>query len=544
MIVAGAPTTTHVATSATPAALGSSVIYTVTVTGTGGSPTGVVDFFDDMNFIGTATLDPATGAASVSISTLPLGANSITAIYQGDSVFGASLSNTLAQSIVQSTGVVASSTLLNADNNPATVGADVEFTITVMGTAGSPTGSVDLVDGATPIGSATLDPSGMANIFVSTLALGTHSITAIYQGDSVFVPSTSNLISQVINPATTPVGMISTTAITSSDNPATLGQTVQFNVIVAGTVNGAPSPTGNVDFFDGATSLGSEPILANGQTSFATATLAVGAHTITAQYQGDSVFAPSTSAALTQTIVIANPSPLAPSLAGAAGTIPASVVGGAKLHKPIPILVTNPTNAAIKQTIVIALYATSNANSFASGTMIGMITQKISLKPGKGIKLKFKPPTISASIPNGTYNIVAQLTDASNLTAPTAYAGTIKIAAPFIAPTASLGPMGPASISPGKHGTTTLTVANMGNVAATGALSIQIAPSADGVTPVAGQTLVTMTQHVSVKPAASVKIKLRLTIPSGLAAGQYTPLASMTINGTTATATGAAFTVG
>ena len=62
----------------------------------------------------------------------------------------------------------------------------------------------------------------------------------------------------------------------------------------------ASIPAGTVEFFDGATTLGSFP-LSGGTSSFSTAGLAVGAHTITATYSGDATYVTSTSAP-TQTV--------------------------------------------------------------------------------------------------------------------------------------------------------------------------------------------------------------------------------------------------
>ena len=175
--------------------------------------------------------------------------------------------------------------------------------------------------------------------------------------------------------------------------------------------------------------------------------------------------------------------------------------------------------------------------------MIGTLTQKVSIKSGKSIKLKIKAPLIPATLPNGIYNIVAQLTDPSAYTLLAAFPTTVQVAAPFISPAATLGAVATASIAPGKHGSVTLIVTNSGNIAAVGTMTVLIDPSTDGQTALAGQTLVSITRHVNIKAGARLKIRLRLTIPSALTAGQYTPLASLMINGIAANAVGPAFTV-
>jgi hypothetical protein len=57
-----------------------------------------------------------------------------------------------------------------------------------------------------------------------------------------------------------------------------------------------------VSFYDGATLLGTGNVNASGQATFTTSSLAVGAHTISATYSGDSNFNGSTSSALTQQV--------------------------------------------------------------------------------------------------------------------------------------------------------------------------------------------------------------------------------------------------
>ena len=87
-----------------------------------------------------------------------------------------------------------------------------------------------------------------------------------------------------------------TTALSSSQNPSSFGQPVQFAVKVTGL-----SPTGSVSLFDGGTQVGTGT-LAAGTASFSISSLAVGSHSLTAQYSGDPNNAASTSAALIQTV--------------------------------------------------------------------------------------------------------------------------------------------------------------------------------------------------------------------------------------------------
>jgi hypothetical protein len=90
-----------------------------------------------------------------------------------------------------------------------------------------------------------------------------------------------------INPAGT------STTVTSSVNTPGYGQAVTFTARVEPQYSntGTPTPSGTVTFKDGATTLGTRNLDANGQATFSTASLsvplAIGPHNITAWYNGD-----------------------------------------------------------------------------------------------------------------------------------------------------------------------------------------------------------------------------------------------------------------
>ena len=77
-------------------------------------------------------------------------------------------------------------------------------------------------DGATTLGTGTLNASGQATFTTSSLALGSHSITAVYGGGGAFTPSNSPVLTQTVGQAAT------TTAVSSSPNTSAFGQAVTF----------------------------------------------------------------------------------------------------------------------------------------------------------------------------------------------------------------------------------------------------------------------------------------------------------------------------
>lgn len=123
-----------------------------------------------------------------------------------------------------------------------------------------------------------------------------------------------------------------TTALSSSLNPAQVGQPVIVIASVSSSNEG--TPTGMVTFRSGGTVLGTAMLDSTGTATLSTSALSVGTHTITARYAGDDTFAPSRATPLRQvvakyasTIMLtssANPSP-----SGQAVTFTAQVSGGA-----------------------------------------------------------------------------------------------------------------------------------------------------------------------------------------------------------------------
>jgi uncharacterized delta-60 repeat protein len=98
-------------------------------------------------------------------------------------------------------------TTLASSANPSVYGQSVAFTATFSTTGTvSPTGTVQFLDGSTLLGTGMLSPASAttatATFTTSTLPVGTHSITAVYGGDSNDMGSNSAALSQVVNTTT------------------------------------------------------------------------------------------------------------------------------------------------------------------------------------------------------------------------------------------------------------------------------------------------------------------------------------------------------
>jgi len=280
-------TSTSLHASANPTDFGQSVTFTATVKSTAtGTPTGNVTFKNGATVLGTVAL--SGGVATFATSTLAAGTHSITGDFLGSTYFLASNSSALSHVVKNdSTTTVASSA------NPSEYGHTVTFTATVGHTASpTPTGTVTFKNGSATLGTGTLS-GGKATLATSALTLGTHSITAVYNGDSNYGASTSAALSQVVDKSTT------STTVKSSLNPSTSGATVTFTATVKS--SGTTTPTGSVKFLDGTKTLGSHA-LSGGVATLSTSTLADGTHSITAEYVGNADFDTSTSPVLSQVV--------------------------------------------------------------------------------------------------------------------------------------------------------------------------------------------------------------------------------------------------
>lgn len=184
-----APTVTTLTSLPNPSTLGETVNFTAKVDTNGvGTPTGTVIFNDGSTALGTSSV--SSGTAILSTAALAAGAHSITATYSGDSNFSGSTSPVLSQDVLATT-----TTTLTSSPNPSKPGVAVTFTATVTSAAGTPTGSVQFLNGDTLLKTVSL-VSGVAVFKTTKLPLGSNIITAVYTGD--FFGSTSNAVNQIV----------------------------------------------------------------------------------------------------------------------------------------------------------------------------------------------------------------------------------------------------------------------------------------------------------------------------------------------------------
>ncbi len=190
-------TITTLTASPSPSDLNESVTFTAEVTAGSGTPSGSVKFSVDGNELSTQTL--TDGKATYSISLLPVGPNSITAEYSGDSDYAESSAD-LTHTVEDSR--LATTILLIASPNPSTEGEEVTLTTQISAAIGEPSGTVTFYDGDTELGTAEAT-DGIAMYKTSSLTEGDHGLRAEYAGDTNYGPSSSNTYNHTVKAGTT-----------------------------------------------------------------------------------------------------------------------------------------------------------------------------------------------------------------------------------------------------------------------------------------------------------------------------------------------------
>jgi Ca2+-binding RTX toxin-like protein len=275
------------------------------------TPTGHVDFYDEIN--GSSTFlerwpleylssKIATTVGYVEWCCLVAGVHTIRAVYvpSGEEAFDASTGSTT-QTILQAT----TGTVVTQSAESTTLGEPVTFTAKVRvglvgpGAVAAPTGQVRFYDNGGSFGGPVDLAGDTAVLTYSNLPVGTHTITARYMGDINYSESFSHLTGGLTH-TVGPAKQASVTSMASSPNPSGSGQGVTLTAMV--TPSGSGTPTGTVTFRDGVTLLGSGS-LAGGEATATTSALNPGTHVITATYGGDASFGPSTSPAVSHTVL-------------------------------------------------------------------------------------------------------------------------------------------------------------------------------------------------------------------------------------------------
>jgi Bacterial Ig-like domain (group 3)/FG-GAP-like repeat len=187
--------------------------------------TGTMTFTLDGTSLGSAPISDNKASFSVSTSVLP-GTHSLTASWPGNAIYSA-----VTLSATHHVEPIPSSITLSSSLNPAPLDGNITFTASispaVVGVDSS--GTVTFFDGQTqlsaPVSIATGQP---ATITTSNLGVGSHSITAVYSGNSQVQGSTSSVLTESV------VFFVGGFSIQSTPTTATVtaGQSATFQLAI------------------------------------------------------------------------------------------------------------------------------------------------------------------------------------------------------------------------------------------------------------------------------------------------------------------------
>jgi hypothetical protein len=285
--VSQAATATVLSSSNLAPSYGQAIALTATVApASTDSPAGTVRFYQGSTLLGAVALS-GQGTATLNLSTLVFGTDTVTAVYSGSTDFAGSTSSGLAITVAKATTatVVTSST--------ATPGYGNSFTLTATvapATTDSPAGTVSFYQGTTLLGTSAANPGGVATLSVRLTTLGANAITASYSGSLDFGPSTSSPLSITVVPAAT------ATVVTSSTLTPAYAATITLTATVAPA--STDTPPGTVSFYIGSTLLGTAPLNSGGVATLSASALTSGLNLIKGVYSGSVDFAGSASGPL------------------------------------------------------------------------------------------------------------------------------------------------------------------------------------------------------------------------------------------------------
>ncbi len=247
-----------------------------------------------------ATACPLVSAGSSAPGTLAAGASCTLAISPSSvGTFSGSLVLTdtnlnasgpaFATQTIPLTSMIATQTTLTVSAAQVYVGQPITLTATVTVASGNaaPSGIVTFTGAGSPAPTATLNESGVATFTLSTLPIGSYSVTAIYPGDATHLGSSSTAATFAVNLYASQTTISASATLLQANQPFTLTATVTGAA-------GSATPTGQVTF---AGDHINPSVFALNSSGVATWTLSLsgGNFGASATYSGDATHGPSTS---------------------------------------------------------------------------------------------------------------------------------------------------------------------------------------------------------------------------------------------------------
>ena len=254
---------------------------------------GEVEFMDNGASLGKVAV--SSGQAALATDTLTTGGHELTAEFTPDDTqtYGGSTSLAITVTVDKATPKVT----LTTDKTTTTYGEPVTATANVTPDLA---GSVQFQNNGTSLGDPVVVVAGSASVVVDNLPVGANDLTAVFTPDD-----TTNYNDATSNTETVNVGKATPKVTLSSDKQTiVVGQEVTFNVNIA-----PDNIAGNVQFKDNGNNLGNPVVVAAGKASLTTDILALGDHSITAEFTPDDTAKYNDATSNTLNVKVANLTP-------------------------------------------------------------------------------------------------------------------------------------------------------------------------------------------------------------------------------------------
>jgi hypothetical protein len=386
-----------------------------------------VDFTEGATDLTPGGVTLSGGVATFTISSLSAGGHTITATYGGDPNFSGSSGDDSASPVVVSPAKT-SVTVVSSIQTSSVYGQAVTFTATVIATApgtGTATGTVTFKrDGqAFAHQPVSVDSNGKATFSTPVLTAGTHTISAVYNGDTNFSASSPASLTQSVSMDNTVVNIFpSSTLVDKTINKyqAPYSTNVTFTIVVAGQAPGTLRPPAgdSITITDTVgtttTTIATGMLDAIGHFSFSTRNFAAGTtQVIKAQFGGDSNFKSGTSLAVGENTIKA---PITNTVNASAN--PATVGTPLTITASIADAVSGATAAGFIPTGVVFFRDTFNGRTTTIGSTSG-----ITLNSSGQAMLSFSPTAAQV----GTHSITAIYTGSPSFAGKTSTAVAVVV---------------------------------------------------------------------------------------------------------------------
>jgi hypothetical protein len=210
-------------------------------------------------------------------------------------------------------------------------------------------------------------------------------------------------------------------------------------------------------------------------------------------------------------------------------TLPTSVVAGSA--GTVKLRLSNASGNRFSGPVTIGLYASTDAAvSITDGALVTSLSiDGLKLKDfgSRTIKMNFTYP---AGLAEGEYSLVTsiQAVATNALTAVANGPSAVMIVAPRVDLSAAFGTRQPVLVKPGRRTSVTVTLTNLGNVTAMGAMTVGLFSSSDPVPDTSDPPLVTLpAKAIRMLPGMRRSFRVRFIAPES-SPGTYSLIAKVT----------------